>query len=154
MMRKQNRETNEQTAWEIFDESPYATLSMIDEAGLPYAIMISPARLQDVVYIHCAMEGKKLDCLKKNPCVCLSSVSYVKIPPVGFTVDFASCVVNGKAFIVEEQDEKVNALRAISERFTSDRMDGFESAIQHSLDVTCVIKIEIESITGKRKISK
>lgn len=153
-MRKKNRETSEQGAWEIFDESPYATLSMIDEEGLPYAIMISPARTKNTVYLHCAMEGKKMDCLAINPQVCLSAVSYVEIPPVGFTVDFASCILQGRASIVEDHDEKIHALRIISERYTLDRMEGFDQAIQHSLSITCVVKIDVESITGKKKIRK
>lgn len=55
-------------------------------------------------YFHCALEGKKLDILQKNPRVCLSAVTKCK-PTVGpkngsFTLEFKSAIAFGTAEIV------------------------------------------------------
>ena len=41
MLRK-DRERDAAFAWEVFQKAPYATLSLTDEVGKPYAIPISP----------------------------------------------------------------------------------------------------------------
>ena len=77
MLRK-DRERDAAFAWEVFQKAPYATLSLTDEVGKPYAIPISPVvdEAYHVVYFHCAGHGEKWELLAKNPPVCLSAVSY------------------------------------------------------------------------------
>ena len=58
MLRK-DRERDAAFAWEVFQKAPYATLSLTDEVGKPYAIPISPVvdEAYHVVYFHCAGHG-------------------------------------------------------------------------------------------------
>ena len=52
----------------------------------------------------------------------------------------------------KEEEEKVAALRAISQRFLPQHMDAFEDAIRRSLHRTSVVRITLTSApTGKRK---
>ena len=58
----------------------------------------------------------------------------------------------GKADMVTDRDEKIEALRAICERFLPNHMDAFDDAIARSLERTVVVKIILtEPPTGKRK---
>jgi hypothetical protein len=58
----------------------------------------------------------------------------------------------GKAEMVTDRDEKIEALRAICERFLPDHMDAFDDAIKRSIERTAVVKITLtEPPTGKRK---
>ena len=58
----------------------------------------------------------------------------------------------GKAEIVVDRDEKIEALRAICQRFLPMHMDAFNDAIARSLERTAVVKITLtEPPTGKRK---
>ena len=58
----------------------------------------------------------------------------------------------GKAEIVTDRDEKIEALRAICLRFLPKHMDAFDNAIARSLERTAVVKITLtEPPTGKRK---
>ena len=63
MLRK-DRERDAAFAWEVFQKAPYATLSLTDEAGKPYAIPISPVvdEAYHVVYFHCAGHGEDGHC--------------------------------------------------------------------------------------------
>lgn len=58
----------------------------------------------------------------------------------------------GKADIVTDRDEKIEALRVICQRFLPKHMDAFDDAIARSLERTTVVKITLtEPPTGKRK---
>ena len=58
----------------------------------------------------------------------------------------------GKAEMVTDRDEKIEALRAICQRFLPKHMDAFDDAIARSLERTAVVKITLTAPpTGKRK---
>ncbi len=155
-MRKESREMPAEWAWEVLDRAPYITLSMADEEGVPYGLPLSMARIGETFYFHGALEGKKMDILRKNPKVFLSAVTKCK-PTVGpkdgsFTLEFQSAMAMGVAEIVEDENEKIAGLRAICERFLPKHIDAFETSIARSLSRTAVVKINLtEAPTGKRK---
>ncbi len=144
-------------ALEVMDRSPYITVSMTDASGMPYAVPLSLARTDErTFYFHCATEGKKLDILRAASSVCLSAVSRCK-PTVGpkdgsFTLEFSSAIAFGKAEVVEDEEEKRTALRAICERFLPQHMDAFDAAVARSMGRTAVVRITLtEPPVGKRK---
>lgn len=144
-------------AHDVLDRAPYITVSMTDEEGVPYALPLSLARKDEMTfYFHCAMEGRKLDILRKNPRVCLSAVTRCK-PVIGpkdgsFTLEFRSAIAFGEAEMVEERGEKIQAMRLICERFLPQHMEAFDTAIARSLDHTAVVRIRLsEHPVGKRK---
>ena len=130
---------------------------MADEEEQPYGLPLSLVRTDEkTFYFHCALEGKKLDILKHNPRVCLSAVTKCK-PTVGpkdgsFTLEFKSAIAFGTAEIIEDDTEKIAALRAICERFLPQHMDAFDVSIARSLGRTAVVRITLtEPPIGKRK---
>lgn len=156
-MRKKSREMNAAWALDVMDKAPYITVSMTGNDGMPYSVPLSLARTDDdTFYFHCALEGKKLDILRKNPAVCLTAVSKCK-PTVGpkdgsFTLEFQSAIAFGKAEIVADDTEKQDALRAICQRFLPNHMDAFDAAIERSMARTAVVRISLtEPPVSKRK---
>ena len=58
----------------------------------------------------------------------------------------------GKAETVEDDDEKIEALRLICQRFLPKFMDRFDEAVARSLSVTTVVRITLtEPPVGKCK---
>ena len=156
-MRKASREMDVAFALEVLDKAPYVTVSFVRPDGTPYGVPLSLARTDDkTFYFHCALEGDKLDCIAVNPKVALSAVTRCT-PTVGpkdgsFTLQYKSAMAIGKAEIVADRDEKIDALRAICQRFLPKHMDAFDDAIARSLERTAVVKITLtEPPTGKRK---
>ena len=144
-------------ALEVLDKAPYVTVSFTKPNGTPYGVPLSLARTNDkTFYFHCAMEGEKLDCIATNPMVALSAVTRCT-PTVGpkdgsFTLQYKSAMAVGKAEVVTDKDEKIEALRAICLRFLPHHMDAFDDAIARSLERTAVVKITLTAPpTGKRK---
>ena len=156
-MRKASRAMDAAFALEVLDKAPYITVSFVRPDGTPYGVPLSLARTDDkTFYFHCALEGDKLDCIAVNPKVALSAVTRCT-PTVGpkdgsFTLQYKSAMAIGKAEIVADRDEKIDALRAICQRFLPKHMDAFNNAIARSLERTAVVKITLtEPPTGKRK---
>lgn len=148
---------DEAFALQVFDNAPYTTLSMVSNNGTPYGIPVSTVRTDEhTFYFHCALKGYKLDCIAHNPNICLSAVSRCT-PTVGpkdgdFTLQYESAVACGKAEIVEDEQEKIAALKAICERFLPQHMSAFDDAIKRSLAATAVVRITLTApATGKRK---
>lgn len=153
-MRKAQREMSSEWAWEVLKRAPYVTVCMTDTDGTPYAVPLSLACVGDVLYFHCAAEGRKLDILRQNPHVCLSAVS--KCRPVmevlnsNFTLEYECAIAMGVASIVEDDAEKIAGLRAICERFLPQHMDAFDTAVARSLSRTTVVRIRLTAPpTGK-----
>lgn len=156
-MRKEKRERDAAWALEVFDRAPYTTVSMLRPDGTPYGLPLSVVRKNDqVFYFHCAGEGEKLDCILSNPVVSLSAVS--KCTPKyeedknNFTEYYHSAIAIGKASLVEDNEEKIEALRLICERFLPQYMDHFDKAIKRSLSITTIVRIDLtEPPVGKCK---
>jgi len=146
-----------QWALEVMRKAPYITVSFTRADGTAYGVPLSLACTDDRIwYFHCAPEGDKLDALAAHPQVCLSAVTKCA-PTVGpkdgsFTLQYRSAIAFGKAELVTDDEEKIRALRVISERFLPQHMDAFDDAIARSLHRTAVVRITLdEPPTGKRK---
>ncbi len=153
-MRRKDRERDEAFAWNVFDKAEYAVLATINSDGTPYCIPLSTARRtvngrDRVIYFHCAYQGQKIDNIRRNPAVTLTCASDVRVPEGRFTTEFESCVITGRAEIVEEESEKTEGLRAICEKYTPAMMDRFEQTVQSSLSSTCIFRIIPLTVTGK-----
>lgn len=156
-MRKASREMPADWALDIMRKAPYITVSFIRPDGTAYGVPLSLASTDDKTwYFHCAPEGDKLDAIAAHPEVCLSAVTKCT-PTVGpndgsFTLQYRLAIAFGRAVLVTDVEEKVAALRAISERFLPQYMDAFDEAIHRSLHRTAVVRITLTaSPTGKRK---
>lgn len=172
-MRRKDREMSKDFAYSIIDKSHFGTVATINEDGSPYCVPVSPARTGDKIYIHGACQGTKLDNIMHRPKVCISFVGEVKVPPPftreefekslddpstfgkkvseKFTTEFESAVVFGTASIVQDREEKILGLRLITEKYTPGNMPYFDAAAEISLERTCLIRIDITDIKGKRK---
>lgn len=146
-----------QWAIEVMRKAPYITVSFTRTDGTAYGVPLSLASKNDHVwYFHCASEGDKLNAIAEHPEVCLSAVTKCQ-PTIGpkdgsFTLQYRSAIAFGKAEIVTDSDEKILALKLISERFLPKHMAAFEAAVERSLHRTVVVRITLSAPpTGKRK---
>lgn len=156
-MRKKSREMDSQWAIEVMRKAPYITVSFTRADGTAYGVPLSLASKNDHVwYFHCASEGDKLNAIAEHPEVCLSAVTKCQ-PTIGpkdgsFTLQYRSAIAFRKAEIVTDSDEKILALKLISERFLPKHMAAFEAAVERSLHRTVVVRITLSAPpTGKRK---
>lgn len=156
-MRKKSREMDAEWAADVMRRAPYITVSFTRTDGSAYGLPLSLASADGRVwYFHGALEGEKLDAIAAHPEVCLSAVSMCR-PTVGpkdgdFTIQYHSAVAFGRAEVVTDEKEKIEALRLICERFLPSHMDAFDASIERSLSRTAIVRITLSAPpTGKRK---
>lgn len=149
-MRRKERERLEPEFMElVFNKSEEMCLAMLDD-GWPYALYVNFAKSDNFLYIHCAPEGHKLDCIRKNPKIAFTLACDTKIDRENFTTYYKSVCGRGLATIVENKDEKARALELIGKRYKSlcpPPNDAMTSRLS-------IIRIEITELTGKQSKGK
>ena len=148
-MRRKDRALSTEAALQIIDACPFATLSLIDGEGMPYGVPITVVREGSAVYFHSALEGRKIDGLRKNSHVSLSCVEKAENSLTDYTVYYTSAILKGRAEEITEEEEKLYALELLCRRHTPQLMKTFSSYAQRFLRVTGVWKITVESVSGK-----
>lgn len=147
-MRRKDRERDAAFAWAVFDQAPFAVLSLRDGQG-GYGVPVSPARVGEAVYFHCVGAGKKLDCLARWPEVSLTAAAVVSGDY--FSCCYRSAVLRGRAVPVDGLEEKRRALEAVSRRYCPGDMADFDAYAAPRLASTAVYRIDVGEITGKER---
>lgn len=171
-MRRKDREMPREFGLDLIDRSDYGVMSLISQEGEAYGVALSMVRSGSYIYFHSGLDGRKVRSILENPRVGLTFVGEVKVPknytkddldslmktdnPASFvskifTTEFESAYVSGPVEEVLNEEEKIKAMRLICEKYTKDMMDYFDTAISSSLKRTRVFRVEIESLTAKRK---
>ncbi len=113
----------------------------------PYVLPFNFIYLNEKIYIHCALEGRKLDCIKADPRIGFCAATNIEILREKSTTAYQSICGTGKAYVIDNVDEKRAALDAIALRYAAHcEMPATEKMISR----TAIIRIEIEDISGKQ----
>jgi nitroimidazol reductase NimA-like FMN-containing flavoprotein (pyridoxamine 5'-phosphate oxidase superfamily) len=149
-MRREKQEiTDRKEIDAIIGESSVCRLGLSD-GGRPYIVPMCFGYDGKDLYFHSAKAGMKIDILRKNDRVCFE----IDIPgkmqkaneACGWGIDYRSVIGFGRASFVEDDDAKRKALDVIMGQYT-DRHFEYPPPM---LKAVAVIKVEIESMTGKR----
>jgi nitroimidazol reductase NimA-like FMN-containing flavoprotein (pyridoxamine 5'-phosphate oxidase superfamily) len=151
-MRRTDRERDRNFAEAVVDKCRYAVLATVNDDGSPYNVPLSIVRDGEWIYFHCAREGRKTDNLKNRNRVCLVCVGDMEEPPDEFTVVYESAIVSGAAEEVQDDTEKVRALRLLCERHSPANMAAFDDELARLYQATAVWKIHIGEISGKQRL--
>jgi len=151
-MRKANREIRDKAAIRtIMEEALVCRIGLSDD-GAPYVVPMNFGLGENCLYLHCATEGRKLDILRRNDRVCfeMDLLREIKQGPAscGWGARYESVIGFGRAVIVEAPAEKRAALDRIMEHCGA---EGPFIYPDETLARTAVIRIDIESVTGKRR---
>ena len=150
-MRKQDRECLD-PAFFFFLFSIAEDLCLARHQGeFPWVFPLNFVRSDNCIYIHCANEGHKLDCIRTNPNVAFTLSADVTIHREKSTTYYKSLCGTGRAAIVEDPAEKGRALDALAARYAALCPTPTPDA---ALARTGVIRIDIVNLTGKRKLPK
>lgn len=146
--RKDKMKTVEETR-RILEECTNGVLSVIGDNGYPYGVPVSYVYDKEKIYFHCASTGHKLDAVKAEPKVSFTVVGADNICPSEFTTSYKSVICFGKAAVVDNDEEKMEALKVISKKYSGEFPEEGAEYIKKFWDKTTVVVIEIEHMTGK-----
>lgn len=148
-MRRADKIKTKEEAIAILEECSNGVLSVIGDNGYPYGVPISYVYEDGKVYFHSALEGQKIEAIKREPKVCLSVVGADNVAPQKFTTMYKSVICFGKARIADTDEEKQRVLELVLKKYSPDFMEGGMKYIKAQWDKCCVIEIDIEHMTGK-----
>lgn len=150
-MRRKDRQRDAAFAWQVMREAPYATLSLADGAGRPYAVPVSQAADEEAgaIYFHCALAGEKYEIFRDGCEAAMSAVSHAEIIPDEYTVAYASAVAQGRLEIVTDEKERMRAIKILCMQFDPEAGEKYVSCMKNSGARTCVVRLSVEEITCK-----
>jgi nitroimidazol reductase NimA-like FMN-containing flavoprotein (pyridoxamine 5'-phosphate oxidase superfamily) len=135
----------------ILDEAMVIRLGVLD-GERPYVVPLNFARDGDDLWFHAAKAGHKLDCLRAAPAVCVEVDHFIGLRTGPRACDdwsssYESVIGFGTAEIVEDPDAKQHGLRTLMRKYSGREDWEFPDA---SVSGTAVVRIRLESLTGKR----
>ena len=154
-IRKKGRQLEEKSARKLLKKGEYGVLSMLSEKSNIYGIPISYVWDGDkFIYLHCALEGRKLRGIDKNNNVSFCVVGRTNVISEKFTTDYESIILECQAYMNLDDEERMNALILILDKYSpNDKTVGLKYA-EKSFKRTEIIRLEVKKWSGKCNLNK
>ncbi len=149
-MRLKEREITDNAEIEkIIKGASICRIGLVDNDE-PYIVPVCFGYEKNALYFHGALDGRKVELIRKNNRVCFEMDTGVAIvggdEPCGWTAKYRSVIGVGRACILQKDEEKAHGLKVIMEQY-SEKDFNFP---KERLDSVLVVRIDVESITGKK----
>jgi uncharacterized protein len=141
-----------ETMYRILDEGFLCHVGFAVE-GQPFVIPTSYGRKEASLYIHGSAASRMLREMKGGVAVCVTVTlldGLVLARSVfNHSMNYRSVVILGKATLVDDPDEKLAALRVLSEHIIPGRWDDVRQPNDRELKATSVLRVPIEEFSAK-----
>ena len=121
--------------------------------GQPFVIPTGYARVGDSLMIHGAQASRMLRTLGRgiDVCVTVTLVDGLVLARSAFhhSMNYRSVVVFGRATLVDDQAEKLAALRALSEHMIPGRWDDVRKPNEREMQLTTVLSLPLNEASAK-----
>ena len=136
----------------ILDEALICHLGF-DVDGQPYVIPTLHARVGDNVYVHGSAASRMLRHLASDVRVCLTVTLFDGLvlarSVFNHSVNYRSVVLLGTARLVEDDEEKVDALHALTEQLAPGRWDEARQPTATELKATWILSLPLDEASAK-----
>lgn len=154
-VRRQDRLLTEDEARKLLLTGEYGVLSMVDHTeGISIAYSVPVNYVwdgQEALYIHCAKEGRKLRCIARDAHVSFCVVGQTRVVPDKFTTAYESVVLECRAEVGLDEDERRKALEMILDKYAHDYAEIGKTYAERSFSRTEVIRLNVLRGSGKSK---
>lgn len=155
-MRRSDRQVSDRNELiEIMKSCTVCRLGLNDD-GYPYILPLNFGLSDDGdkirLHFHSALEGHKVELIKKDNRASFEMDSEHELKYIaekGYcTYNFSSVMGKGTIKILENEDEKIDALKKLMDQYHPDQNAYFNPA---AIPRTLVYVLEVTEITGKKK---
>jgi nitroimidazol reductase NimA-like FMN-containing flavoprotein (pyridoxamine 5'-phosphate oxidase superfamily) len=140
------------TIHRILDEGFVCHVGFVSD-GQPYVIPTGYGRVGEQLYIHGSAASRMLRHLEKGieVCVTVTLLDGLVLARAAFnhSMNYRSVVVLGKASLVEDPEEKMAALQAISEQIVPGRWANVRQPTAQEMKATSVLKLPLAEASAK-----
>ncbi len=150
-MRRKEKEIQDINLIEsLIEKAPVCRLGLSSN-NMPYIVPLNFGYKDRCLYFHSAKEGRKISMIESNMNVCFEvDIEHELIEAeeaCKWGMKYYSVIGFGKAFIVEDPEEKRKGLDVIMAHYShSSHYEYPESQLQNML----IIKVQIDQMTGKQ----
>jgi len=141
-----------EVAYRILDEGFLCHVGFVAD-GQPFVIPTSYGRKDDKLYIHGSAASRMLRQMKDGVAVCVTVTlldGLVLARSIfNHSMNYRSVVILGKATLVEDPTEKIQALRLLSEHIIPGRWADSRQPNERELKATFVLRLPIEEFSAK-----
>jgi len=141
-----------EAAYRILDEGFLCHVGFVAD-GQPFVIPTSYGRKDDSLYIHGSAASRMLRNLKDGVPVCVTVTlldGLVLARSIfNHSMNYRSVVLLGKATLVEDPQEKIEALHALSEHILPGRWADSRQPNERELKATSILRVPIEEFSAK-----
>ena len=148
--RRKDRAIAKEEAMALLSKAEYGVLSTVSENGKPYGVPLNFCIIDHCIYFHCAVEGQKIDNIKRNKSVSFCTVGNTKILPDEFGTKYESVIVSGEVEEVFDANKQM-ALEGLLYKYSPDYIDQGLKYIESLKEITRVFKITINKLSGKTR---
>lgn len=153
-MRKANREVKDRVELiDILNKCDVCRVSFFDE-DYPYIVPMNFGVLFEeslTLYFHCAVEGKKLDLIKKNNKVCFEMDCSHQLKTgenaCDYSMNFESIIGFGEIRVLTDKEERIKGLNQIMKHYGRNENFNYHEEV---FSRTVILELKAESFTGKR----
>ncbi|MBT8102173.1 MAG: pyridoxamine 5'-phosphate oxidase family protein [Gammaproteobacteria bacterium] len=140
------------TVHAILDSAMIAHVAFVED-GQPVVVPMLYGRDAETLFLHGARKARVIRLLEGTGTACLNvthvdGLVYAR-SAFNSSMNYRSATVFGSARLVEGSDEKLRALRIISECTMPGRWDELRAPLANEVKMTGVIALEIESASAK-----
>ncbi|MBW1668778.1 MAG: pyridoxamine 5'-phosphate oxidase family protein [Deltaproteobacteria bacterium] len=150
MRRKEKEVTDPAEIDSIILKASVCRVAMFAD-GYPYIVPLCFGYKEKTLYFHTASEGKKLEIIGKNPRVCFEIDIDHELTEsdkaCNWGMKYRSVIGFGKASVVDDLEEKQEALDTIMSHYSTRRPFSYN---KKAFKKTTVLRIDVESMTGKK----
>ncbi len=148
-----NRAANEeQTVYDILDAGFLCHVAFQHE-GQTMMIPTAFGRKDDVIYLHGSTKNFMLNQILKSQTICIAVTHLDGLVLARSLYDtsanYRSAVLFGRAELIEDYDERIEALKIITDHIIKDRWDEVPIGSENELKATMVIKMKIDRASAK-----
>lgn len=163
MRRKQSEITVKEEIEEILQITRVGRLATLGVDGYPYITPVNYVYHQGSIYFHCALKGEKLDNINRHGKVCFEvdiplaylDTGYDKSMPACDVGQYYQCVIiRGQAEIIEQQEEKIDALNALMASHENDPQFSDITADTPAVRLCAVVAVRIEFLSAKANLAQ
>ena len=144
-----------QTIYQILDEALICHVGFVDK-NQPYVIPINFARVGDSIVMHGAKASRLLKHIQAGHPICVEAtiVDGLVLARSVFhhSVNYRSVVIFGRGRLIEEEQEKLAALRAVTEHLIPGRWDEARLPNRKELNATSVVSIKVDEASAKVRV--
>ena len=151
-MRRNRQQLSREECERILGRCTSGVLALAGDGGYPYAVPLSYVYADGAIIFHSAVQGHKVDAIKRDCRCSFCVIEQDEIRPAEFTTYFRSVIAFGRIHILEDADEKVQALRLLGRRYSPDDEPGLQHEIDKSMHHVLLLRLDIEHLSGKEAI--